>query len=97
MSVFEVCAILSPVFSLAFSYFAFRRGQKTDDGAAAREMGALLTEIGYIKSSIDGLSKKFDVLESRHTEFAERLAKVEASAHSAHKRLDSFEGREARE
>jgi chromosome segregation ATPase len=88
---------LIPIVTLAGFLLVTRRNWKQDDTSNGREMGALLTEIGYIKSSIDGLSKKFDVLESRHTEFAERLAKVEASAQSAHKRLDSFEGREARE
>jgi hypothetical protein len=94
MSVFEVAAIVSPVLSVAFAFFAFRRGQKSDDTATAREMGTILTEIGYIKSQLDALTRRMEHDAERHLALAERVSAVEQSAKSAHRRLDKLEGKD---
>ncbi|MDR1217237.1 MAG: hypothetical protein LBJ99_01480 [Oscillospiraceae bacterium] len=81
-------AILSPTLMVVFTFLAFRRGQKSDDTTTAREMGTILTEIGYIKSQMDGLNRKLEHYDERYTQFAERLSSVEQSTKSAHHRLD---------
>jgi hypothetical protein len=81
-------SVLSPMASMLFALFAFRRGQKNDDSSAGREMGQVLTEIGYIKSQMDNLSRKLEAHEERWAKMGERVAIIEQSAKSAHHRLD---------
>jgi len=84
----EILAICSPVASILFAFIAFKRNQKYDDSATAREMGTLLTDIGYIKSQMDTLNRKFEHQDERYTALIERLSIVEQSAKTAHRRID---------
>jgi hypothetical protein len=93
----EVLAVVSPIAAMLFGYLAFRRGRKSDDGQAAREMGALLTEVGYIKAQLDGINKRMEQDGSRYVELLERVTMVEGSAKQAHKRIDSLERRRSDE
>ena len=94
METTTLLAVLSPIASMAFAFFAFRRNQKLDDSTTGREMGALLTDVGYIKAQLDEVKHRLEANHDRHTELAERIASVEQSAKSAHKRLDAMEGKE---
>jgi septal ring factor EnvC (AmiA/AmiB activator) len=91
MRLVEILAIVSPIAAMVFGLLAFRRGQKNDDGQAAREIGTMLTEIGYIKSQLDTVQRKLESNDTRHSSVLERLSAVEQSDKSAHKRLDSLE------
>jgi predicted nucleic acid-binding Zn-ribbon protein len=94
METTTLLAVLSPIASMAFAFFAFRRNQKLDDGQTGREMGALLSDIGYIKAQLDEVKHKLEASDNRHTELAERISAVEQSAKSAHRRLDALAGKE---
>ena len=90
MTFFETVAIISPVLSIAFAFFAFRRNQKADDSSTAREMGTILTEIGYIKSQITALDKKFDNSDERYVKYAEQMAGLKQSIERAHDCIDAL-------
>ena len=47
----------------------------------------MLSEIGYIKSSIDRIEKALNHLVERYTELSNRLVKVEESTKNAHNRI----------
>jgi len=98
MTIIEILAILSPIASIAFAFIAFRRNQKSDDNASAREMGQILTEIGYIKSQNDGLKSRIENYNERHNErffqLSERVAIVEQSERAMHQRMDNYENRQ---
>ena len=81
------CAIAGAV----ISYLAFFRSARHDADKSGRETGAVLTELGYIKSSIDEINHKMDAQEARNYEFFSRLSAVEASAKQAHKRIDDID------
>ena len=83
-----VLAILSPIASMTFGVIAMRRGQKTDDTSSGREMGTIQSDLGYVKSSVDAISKKLDGYDTRFIALTERVASVEQKAKSAHSRLD---------
>lgn len=87
-----VLGVLGTVCAIAFGYAAFNRSRKKDDDHEGRESGAILTEIGYIKSGIDDIKRKQDKQEQQHIEVISRLTAVEASAKQAHKRLNRLEG-----
>jgi predicted nucleic acid-binding Zn-ribbon protein len=94
MTIIEILAVMSPIVSVCVALITVRRNQKTDDSTSAREMGALLTEIGYIKSQLDSVNHKLELADNRHTSLVERLSMVEESAKSAHHRLDTMERKE---
>jgi chromosome segregation ATPase len=90
VTIFELGAILSPLVTMLFAYYAFRHNQRGDDSTSAREMGTILTEIGYIKSQMDSLNRKFEQHEERYGRLSERMAAMEQSVKSAHHRIDTI-------
>lgn len=80
------------VLAMAFGYVAFLRNRRKDDAEDGQQSGKVLTEIGYIKSGIDDIKRKQEKQDGQHIEVMTRLAKVEASASQAHKRIDNLFG-----
>lgn len=80
--------ILGMIASIAFAYLAFSRNKKADDSSEARQIGTILSDLGYVKANTDEI--KAEQREQRRTnlEVFERLSSVESSAKQAHKRLD---------
>ena len=62
----------------------FHAYEHKDEG---KNEGVMLSEIGYIKSSIDRIEKSLNHLEERYTDLSNRLVKVEESTKNAHKRI----------
>lgn len=91
MTVFEILAVCSPAISIIISLLAFRREQKSDDGIAAREMGAISTKIDDVRNQIAELGRKIERLEQTNTGLMERITAVEESVRSAHRRIDNLE------
>ena len=88
-----ILAIISLVSSVCFGFINMRRGHKTDDSSSGREMGALLSDIAYVKVSVDGLSREIKTYDDRFTSIRERLSAVEVSAEKAHRRVDTIMGK----
>ena len=68
-------------------WVGYKRGLQNDSNAE----GSLRSDIGYIKSSVDDLKIEQKNFNNLHYTLAERVGRVEESAKSAHKRLDSIE------
>lgn len=75
------------------SYLAFSRNKTKDYQQEGQQNGVILTEIGYIKNSVDSINRKLDEQDERNLEFMTRLTAVESSAKQAHHRIDGLEGR----
>lgn len=78
---------------LLISYAAFARNKAKDDKTEGRQSGQMLSELGYIKSGIDDIKVEQREQRKINTETATALARVEASAKQAHRRIDQIEGR----
>lgn len=89
-----VIGVFCTILGAALSYLAFTRNKSKDDQQEGQQTGVVLTELGYIKGSVDGINRKIDRQEERNLEMLTRLTAVEASAKQAHKRIDRLEGRE---
>lgn len=85
-----VCTILGA----GVGYATYSRSKGKDDKSAGQQAGVMLTELGYIKGSVDTINKKMDKQDERNLELSERLSSVEASTKSAHHRIDRLEGLE---
>ena len=60
--VLAVLSILGTVSSIAFAILAFRRNDRGDHKEAGKNEGVLISDVGYIKSSIDRIEKSIDKL-----------------------------------
>ena len=85
--VLTVISVMGTVSSIHFAYLAFKKGERSSHKDEGKNEGVMLSEIGYIKSSIDRIEKSLNHLEERYTELSNRLVKVEESTKNAHKRI----------
>ena len=76
---FSALASASSTAAVLFSYFGFLRARKRDSRQDGQHTGAVMTELGYIKSGIDDIKHRQDKQEARHTALVERLAAVETA------------------
>lgn len=89
-----VVGAICTVLGAAISYATFSRNKGKDDKSDGRQIGTVLTELGYIKSNTDEIKAEQREQRKVNTNFEGRLASVEASTKSAHHRIDRLEGRE---
>ena len=83
--------IAGTVCTIVFSCIAYRTGLKKDSRNAGEQAGGIRADIEYIKRRTDDM-----LLEQRENNrkvgmLTERIAKVEASTSSAHKRIDRLD------
>ncbi len=91
MEIFSViCSCMAAVAALvAIITFGISRGKsKYDEGA---DSGTLKGDIKYIRNSFDDLRLEVKEINRNQTALNERVARVEESAKSAHKRIDTLE------
>ncbi len=72
-----IVGIVGTISTIIFAYLAFRRGINQDLTNKAASEGALLSDIRYIKSSIDRMEKKMDKLDTNYNQLLLRVIKLE--------------------
>lgn len=77
--IFSGVASLSSGVAMLFAYVSLLRSRRHDSRADGEHAGAVMTELGYIKSGIDDIKHRQDKQEARHTALVERLAAVETA------------------
>lgn len=82
-----IISVIGLCFTALGTWVGYKRGLQNDSNAE----GSLRSDIGYIKSSVDDLKNEQKNFNNLHYTLAERVGRVEESAKSAHKRLDSIE------
>ena len=87
-TILAIISILGACSSILFGYLAFRRNAYSDSKRDGRESGTVISDLGYIKSSIERIEKRLDLTETKFDGVATRLARMEESVASAHKRVD---------
>lgn len=93
MQISEILAILGGIGTLGgiiTAFLAYKSGLKKEGTAS----GALMSDVGYIKSGVDDLKRKQEQSDTRHYQLSERVTAVEASAKQAHLRIDRIEKNE---
>lgn len=88
--ILSIISVLGTLSSITFAYLAFKRNNKTDDKNEGKSQGVLISDVGYIKSSIDRMERSLEKVEERSIELSNRLVEVEQSVKSAHKRIDDL-------
>ena len=82
-----IIGLVGTISSICFAYLAFRRNQNHDTRKNGKSEGVLISDIGYIKSSIDRMEKKLNKVETNYQDLLTRLVKVEEVQNSLEKRL----------
>lgn len=88
----DILQAISMPLSIGIAVIGFMRTTKKDakdDGAQAATM---MSDIGYIKSGVDDVKAEQRTQRIWNEDMVVRMAKVEASAAQAHKRLDEMHG-----
>lgn len=80
--------IVGTISSICFAFLAFRRNQAHDTKKDAKSEGVLISDVGYIKSSIDRMEGKLDKVETNYQNLLSRLIRVEEEQNSLEKRLE---------
>lgn len=94
LEIFLTCLTIGTgLCAIVFGFLAFRRNQKSDDKEEGSLRGTMLTDIGYIKSGVDDIKDEQREQRKTNADFLERLVDCEASAKSAHHRIDGIENR----
>ena len=87
--ILTIISIIGTISSLIFAYIAFRRNDKSDVRNSAKIEGALHSDIGYIKSSIDRMEAKLDKQDNNYQVLLTRVIKVEENYNSLSKILET--------
>lgn len=71
--IMSLIGVLGTLSSILFAYLAFRKSENK----IAKEEGALLSDVRYIKSSIERMEHKLDKVENNYNDLLKRVIKVE--------------------
>ena len=74
-----IVGIVGTVSSMVFGYIAFRKKENEEKSVRGKSEGILISDIGYIKSSIDRMEEKLDVIEKNYHELSSRVIRLETS------------------
>lgn len=80
-------SVVGTITAIIFSSISYSASKKKDTSSDGQRIGALMTELGYIKSGIDDIKHKQEKADERYIEIITRLTAVEESTKSAHKRI----------
>lgn len=86
----KVLPLVISACALLFTALSFRRNTNADTSATAQERATMTADIRYIRQSIDEIKLENRAIRQDLTDVQTKLAEVEASAKSAHKRLDDL-------
>ena len=86
-------SILAAVAGVVFGITTFLRNRKQDNTDEGKRTGAIMSELGYIKSGVDDMKRKQERSDETIMTFLRDLPSVQESAKQAHKRIDSLEER----
>lgn len=89
----EIASLVVAVGSLAVAFAALLRNRKGDQRKEAQQGGAVLTELGYIKSGVDDIKRKQERQDEQHLEVVRDLTAIHESVKQAHHRIDGLERR----
>lgn len=89
----SITAALASIAAIVGLIVTIKRNVTTDSTAGGKESGMILTEIGYIKSSVDDVKSNQKEQDRLHRELIEKVGRIDESVKSAHHRIDGIENR----
>ena len=87
-SVLAFISVLGTFSSILFAILAFRRNDRGDQKQIGKNEGVLISDVGYIKSSLDRIEKALDKLEEGYRDLDGRIIKLESESKNTNIRID---------
>lgn len=88
----DILQIVSMPVSILIAVLGFMKNSKKDAKDDGAQVATMMSDIGYIKSGVDDVKAEQRTQRVWNEDMVVRMAKVEASAAQAHKRLDEMHG-----
>lgn len=88
----NILQAISMPLSIGIAVIGFMRTTKKDAKDDGAQVATMMSDIGYIKSGVDDVKAEQRTQRVWNEDMVVRMAKVEASAAQAHKRLDELHG-----
>lgn len=92
MSVETIISLVIAFCALLFTALSFRRTANKDNSEVATERATISADIKYIRTSVDDIKVDNRVIKENIGQLQTKVAKVEQSVESAHKRIDDLKG-----
>jgi len=86
--------LMGTIVAIVCSLAALLRNNKNDNREEAQQQGAILTELGYIKSGVDDIKAEQRDQRKFNSEVTTKIAALEAANTRAHARIDRLERHE---
>ncbi len=90
--IISIIGVTGTISAIIFAYLAFRRNDSNDIKDKSQKHGELLSDIAYIKSSIDRMESKLDKVENNYYIILERIIKLEQHQKAMDKRFNDYIG-----
>lgn len=90
MNLLEIIPICLSIAALIYTAVSFRRTANKDQSQTAADRARMEADIRYIRDSVDDIKLQYKSLAKDLTDLRDRVVAVEASAKSAHKRMDDY-------
>lgn len=84
--------LMGTIFGIAFGYLGHQRASRNEIKADSRDHTELKTNLDYIRRGVDDIRLDLKAQETKVTELAGEVIRINESTKSAHKRLDLIEG-----
>ena len=88
----NILQAISMPLSIGIAVIGFMRTTKKDAKDDGAQVATMMSDIGYIKSGVDDVKAEQRTQRVWNEDMVARMAKVEASAAQAHKRMDELHG-----
>lgn len=89
--IFGVSGMVVGIGGLIISFIVLINNKKKDDKSAGEQEGVILSELDHIKNTTEEIKHKLEKKDEQDMKLVQRLAELEASVKSAHKRIDGLE------
>ncbi|MBQ2454981.1 MAG: hypothetical protein II499_02700 [Firmicutes bacterium] len=86
-------SVMAAIAGVVFGVTTFFRNKKQDSTDEGKRTGAIMSELGYIKSGVDDVKRKQEKSDEAIMGFLKDLTAVQESTKQAHKRIDGLEER----
>lgn len=86
-------SVMAAIAGVVFGLITFFRNRKQDNTDEGKRTGAIMSELGYIKSGVDDVKRKQEKSDDTIMGFMKELTAVQESTKQAHKRIDGLEER----
>ncbi|MGM9936895.1 MAG: hypothetical protein ACI38A_06085 [Candidatus Ornithomonoglobus sp.] len=86
-----IVSVVSVIASFIFSLITAVRASKHDSSEQSAGIATITSDVGYVKSSVDDIKSHQQRTDECMHDIDKQLVEVNASAKSAHKRLDEHE------